>query len=308
MVDSTNPEISAEDLLLRASWIERMLAHSSDFINSTQVSERALEAEISKEGAKPLLAHLRLCGVIPESFDHDSSQEKLYSKYTDAVLCETFRFLGLQSLVLAGRADCADVEAVSQNSGYDLVADAKVFRLTRTAKNAKDFKVNSMHRWKYGKKYAIVVCPIYQLPSNKSQIYEQATSLDVCILSYSHLAALVNYADAGFSGEEALLKVLEVTSTAHPSPSSVDYWSAINRALLDTDRERMPELWQRERRANLESIAHAKIEGLTHLAAERTRLMNLSHAEAVSLLVSMKKIDTREAWIRNFGDNQLLTK
>ncbi len=223
------------------------------------------------------------------------------------MLCEAFRFLGLQSTVLAGRADCADVEAVTNQ--YDLVADAKVFRLTRTAKNAKDFKISSLHRWKYGRQYATVVCPIYQLPSTRSQIYQQATSLDVCILSYSHLATLVNYVSAGFgSGAGALRSLLDVTSVANPSQSSVDYWTAMNRALLDIDRHNMPRLWAQERRANFEAISHAKVEGLTHLAAQRTQLMSLSHADSICMLVTMKKIDTREQWIQAFADNQLLTQ
>lgn len=164
MVTPELVEITPNDLLVRANWIQTMQSRTGLFLDSTAAAEAALEAEIAQNGASPLLAHLRLCGTIPESFGHDSSEEKLYSKYTDAVLCETFRFLGMRSLVLAGRADCADVEAFSSDHSFDLVADAKVFRLSRTAKNAKDFKVASMNRWKYGKKYATVVCPIISYP------------------------------------------------------------------------------------------------------------------------------------------------
>ncbi|MDR3658499.1 MAG: HindIII family type II restriction endonuclease [Mycobacterium sp.] len=297
-----------DDLLVRATWIQKMQAESADFIGSTQAAEKALETEIANSGAKPLVAHLRLCGVIPELFDHDSTPEKLYSKYTDAILCETFRFLGLNSVVITGRADVADVEAVSTPRHYDLVADAKAFRLTRTAKNQKDFKITALHKWKYGKKYATVVCPIYQLPSNKSQIYEQATSLDVCILSYSHLATIVNYQAAGHDGDEAFHGLLDAVSTMNPSSSSVDYWTTINKALLGVNKHVMPDLWRQEKLANLEGIGHAKVEGLTYLSAERTRLMSLTHDEAIRLLVTMRKIDAREKWIKDLKDNQLLSK
>jgi type II restriction enzyme len=310
VADAADPTLTGEDLEIRGQWL-RMLGsqQAGTFIESTASMEKLLEAEIHTRGHASLLAHLRLCGVIPESFEHDSTPEKLYSKYTDAVLAETFRFLGMRSIVLAGRADCADVEAfsINQDSDYDLIADAKAFRLSRTAKNAKDFKIGSMRRWKYGKRYGIVVAPIFQLPSVNSQIYEQAISYDIAVLSYSHLATLVNYvAQAGGDGQKALLCVLETTTVAQPSKSAVAYWSAINRSLLDADRRIMPDLWSLEKRANLETIKHAKGEALAHLAFERARIMRMSHEEAVSLLIHMKKIDAREAFIQQLSDNRLL--
>lgn len=71
-----------------------------------------------------------------------------YSKYTDCLLSLTYKALGLKSLVIKERADVADVEAFGKD--YSFVADAKAFRLSRTAKNQKDFKVQAMHRWKRG--------------------------------------------------------------------------------------------------------------------------------------------------------------
>jgi len=47
-----------------------------------------------------------------------------------------------------------------------------------------------MDGWKRGKPYAMVVCPIYQLPRKTSQIYQQAIARNVCIFTYSHLAML----------------------------------------------------------------------------------------------------------------------
>ena len=35
------------------------------------------------DGTQALLDHLRLCTAIPESYELDSSEEKLYSTYTD---------------------------------------------------------------------------------------------------------------------------------------------------------------------------------------------------------------------------------
>ena len=60
------------------------------------------------------------------------------SKYTDSVVSESFIAIGLNSVVVSARADAADVQA--RGNGFSLVADAKAFRLSRTAKNQKDFK------------------------------------------------------------------------------------------------------------------------------------------------------------------------
>ena len=121
------------------------------------------------------------------------SEEKLYSKYTDVVIHEAYLSMGFNSIVLKERADVADVECV--NKEYSFVADAKAFRLSRTAKNQKDFKIQAMDGWKHGKPYAMVVCPVYQLPSRSSQIYQQAGARSVCIGTYTHLAVLSRYAE-----------------------------------------------------------------------------------------------------------------
>jgi HindIII restriction endonuclease len=147
----------------RAYWIDEIVKISGHFGQDSSRIESELNSEIRSHKSVALLDHLHLCGAIPENYGHDSSEEKLYSKYTDALLAAAFRYMGLTSIVLSERADAADVEAVASN--YSLVGDAKVFRLSRTAKNQKDFKIEAMHGWKRGKPHAIVVCPIYQLPT-----------------------------------------------------------------------------------------------------------------------------------------------
>ena len=126
-------------------------------------------------------------GVIPEDIEHDSTEEKLFSKATDIVLAKTFQELGLSSSVNKERANCADVVAKSNIHGYTLVGDAKAFRLSRTAKNQKDFKVKSMVDWKGDNDYSVLVCPFYQYPKSNSQIYGQALDNNVCLLSWEHL-------------------------------------------------------------------------------------------------------------------------
>ena len=130
-------------------------------------------------------------GTIPESIAHDSTEEKLFAKASDAVLSRAFRELGLKSTVLSGRADSADVIAESLMFGYTLVADAKAFRLSRTAKNQKDFKVGALSGWRKDNDYAVLCSPYFQYPRTQSQIYAQALENDVCLLSWEHLIFLL---------------------------------------------------------------------------------------------------------------------
>lgn len=130
-------------------------------------------------------------GTIPESIAHDSTEEKLFSKASDAVLARAFREIGLQSSVLAERADSADVEAKSLQYGYRLVADAKAFRLSRTAKNQKDFKVGALSGWRKDADFAVLCSPYFQYSRKSSQIYRQSLDNNVCLLSWEHLIYLL---------------------------------------------------------------------------------------------------------------------
>ena len=123
--------ISDKAIDRRKYWIEEIRNLSGDFGNDTGKLEKALETEITKDGISVLIDHLRLCGTIPESYKHDTSEEKLYSKYTDCLLSLAFTALGLKSLVLKERVDAADVEVFAKD--YSFVADAKAFRLSRIA-------------------------------------------------------------------------------------------------------------------------------------------------------------------------------
>ncbi len=130
---------------------------------------------------------LKQIGIIPESILHDSTEEKLFSKASDAVLSRAFRELGLKSSVLRERSDSADVIAESKFWGYALVADAKAFRLSRTAKNQKDFKVSALSSWRKDNDYAVLCAPYFQYPVKNSQIYSQALENNVCLFSWEYL-------------------------------------------------------------------------------------------------------------------------
>jgi len=289
----------------RAYWVAELAKLSGSFGKDATRMAEELRTELAAEGSQALLDHLRLCGAVPEQYERDSSQEKLYSKYTDAIVSESFTALGLTSCLINARADAADVQARAQN--YTLVADTKAFRLSRTAKNQKDFKVQAMDGWRNECTYAVLICPIYQLPARTSQIYQQAIARNVCILSYAHVAALVGLSlrQGKSAAESGLQQVLQCISLLHPSKSAVDYWLAVNRTLVDA---LGPEhgLWKMEKIASIEGLAMAKDESLRYLRSERNRLLGLSHQEALEELIRLTGLDSRIAQIERLEHGDLL--
>ena len=272
--------ISAEQVENRKYWIGEISRLSGNFGVDAEKIEEGLGQEIKTNGIDSLLGHLRLCGAIPETYSHDSSEEKLYSKYTDVVIHEAYSYTGFNSLVLQKRADVADVECVSDN--FSFVADAKAFRLSRTAKNQKDFKVQAMDGWKHGKPYAMIVCPVYQLPSRTSQIYQQAGARSVCIGTYTHLAVLVRYSHTTNKNKAMKLvhEVFKSVEAMNPSKDANTYWQIVNRKMLDFD-HKIAEIWKDEKRASIESIHISKEEARGFLASQRERILRFSKEEAI---------------------------
>ena len=289
----------------REHWILELEKLSGSFGDDYNKLSNELRAEIKKDGYQALLDHLRVCGALPEKYGHDSSAEKLYSKYTDAVVSESLVGLGLKSTVIAARADAADVQASAQD--YSLVADAKAFRLSRTAKNQKDFKIQAMDGWRGELDYAVVVCPIYQLPGRTSQIYQQAVARNVCILSYSHLAALVALAMSKNhkTAETGLHNVLKAVATLHPGKNASDYWVGINRALVSALGTKH-DLWITEKKESLEGLALVKQESLKYLRSERNRLLRLSHQEAIDELLNATGLSSRIRQVEQIEHGKLL--
>lgn len=300
-----NEVISEQAIERRLYWIREIFQPSGCFKSDSERVGARLSEEVSNNGLSALLDHLRLCSAIPESYGHNTSEEKLYSKYTDVLISAAYNFMGLSSLVLTERADAADVEVFAQD--YSFVADAKVFRLSRTARNQKDFKIQAMDGWKRGKPFAMVVCPLYQLPPRRSQIYQQAVARNICIFSYSHLAVLVQLVQT--EGQAAIVsllhKVFRTIEAVNPSKDANAYWQAVNRAVLNYG-ENVSELWRIEKIATIESINISKHIALSHYAAKRATIMRLTHEEALRKLIDMHKIDSRVAIIKNVTDKLLM--
>ncbi len=297
--------ITQQQIDSRSYWINEISRLSGNFGVDVEKVEDEIGQEIQNKGINALLGHLRLCGAIPEKYGHDTSEEKLYSKYTDIVIHEAYLWMGFNSAVLKERADAADVECV--NDDYSFIADAKAFRLSRTAKNQKDFKIQAMDSWKHGKPYAMVVCPVYQLPSRTSQIYQQASTRSVCIGTYTHLAVFVRYAEESSkeNAMELVHSVFKEVETMNPSKDAATYWQIVNHLILDFD-EKIRDLWKEEKRASIESIHISKEEALSFLASERERIMKLSKEQAIKEVLKSSKIENKVKAIQSVVGNNLL--
>lgn len=152
-----------------------------------------VEASLSSASNAEFVEIVKQIGIIPEKYEHDSTHEKLYAKMSDCVISIIFKNLGFQTIVLTERADAADVTGKSIFHGYEFVADAKVFRLSRTAKNQKDFKIQSMNHWKGDANFAVLVAPFYQYPNTSSQIFKQVLDTGVALSSFEHLLFLLTH-------------------------------------------------------------------------------------------------------------------
>ncbi len=159
--------------------------------SDNKLHSESLEKEIFSLPVKEFMPLVIEAGSIPESIPHDSSEEKLFTKATEIILAKSFQELGLKAETIKKRSGCADVIAKSIFHNYTLVADAKAFRLSRTAKNQKDFKVEAMDQWRKDNDYAVLVCPYFQYPKNTSQIFEQAITKNVLLFSWENIHFLL---------------------------------------------------------------------------------------------------------------------
>lgn len=255
----------------------------------------SLEEKIFVLQKEDLIDHLLEAGVISERFEHDSTEEKLYAKYCNYLLSRSLSYLGVQSQVVEGRGNAPDVLAEVPNK-YTFVGDAKAFRLSRTAKNQKDFKVEALNTWRKDAQadYSCLVAPLYQYPSTRSQIYDQAIRYNVTVISYTHLYLMIKAS----SGHKFDLQPLwKIGKDLEPTQDANKYWQVINRTIC-TCLDVPLETWEQAREETRKRLPEqAKIE-ISFWESEKQRIMKLSHKEAVEQLIKALKIDSKIRTIR----------
>jgi HindIII restriction endonuclease len=197
----------------------------------------------------------------------------------------------MRSTVIEERADSADVIAETVN--YRLVGDAKAFRLSRTAKNQKDFKVEALNSWKKGADYACLVCPLYQYPTKTSQIYDQAIRYNVTLLSFTHLGFLLR---AESLNQKEFDKIWSVSGSLGSGKEAAPYWKAISQQVALAGRRSIEE-WDKYLLGSKKLLhEQAKLQ-LAFWESKKETIRRLNHDEAVEALISALRIDSNIAMI-----------
>jgi hypothetical protein len=240
---------------------------------------------------KSLLSHLDEAGIIPERFGHDSSEEKLFAKYCDALVTRSLSALGMSAELIFERADAADV--VASYGKYKLVSDAKAFRLSRTAKNQKDFKVEALNQWRKGADYACLVSPLYQYPSASSQIYQQARTYNVTLLSYTHLAFLIR----NHTKPAALKPLWEVAQTTPAGKSARSYWAMVGKVVSQISGTKAVD-WDNAVEAASALLPRQAQEQIEFWEHQKARILKLDKQSAQEELVDALKINSKIDVIR----------
>jgi len=244
-----------------------------------------LEKRVLQFSREQLVEALLECGAIPEAFDHDSSQEKLWAKYCDILLAMGLSELGLKASVIRARGNSADVLATGVT--YSLVGDAKAFRLSRTAKNQKDFKVSALDDWRRENTYACLVGPLTQFPNTRSQIYKQAVQKNVTLISYTHLRFLIEN-----ETRASLEELWNIGQQLKPSDVAADYWAAIDTVTASLSGKDLTEL-EAIKQLEIEKLKELGREGISYWERRIEQYHKLSQAEAVNRLIKAEKIEAK---------------
>ncbi|MBR2413906.1 MAG: HindIII family type II restriction endonuclease [Clostridia bacterium] len=243
-------------------------------------------------------------GTIPECIEASSSSEKLFSKASDCILARCFSELGMPSIAVNERGNSADIIARSIH-GYTLVADAKTFRMSRTAKNQKDFKIDTLSNWRGSEHdFALLVAPYFQYPNTISQIYSSALDKQVCLLSWEHILFLLenNVTESDTLSLEAIwnapVRLARDTRIAYADRMNCQF-PYINQMLCD--RISIPiERFNEQLNTCKENIRNRGNYELEYLNTEKEAITTLTKDEAISELLKSKKVLERISTIEKF--------
>lgn len=261
--------------------------------NSNEINEF-----IKNINKSELIILLKEVGAIPESIEHDSTEEKLFSKASDSILSRAFIEIGLKSKVLTERADSADVIVESIFYNYTLVADAKAFRMSRTAKNQKDFKIKALSSWKgEDNNYAVLCSPYFQYPLGKSQIYKQALEENVCLFSWEYFIFLIENnikENEKFSFEPLwnFSNNYKINGSIEESKNS--FISDFNNRILEIIKvKKIDKTFNEILNKQIRSLINRGEIEKNFWKEEENRINSLSHKEAIEELIKVKKLNNK---------------
>ncbi|MCL2182545.1 MAG: HindIII family type II restriction endonuclease [Chitinispirillia bacterium] len=280
---------------------EKLVAHIFRVANKN-FSEATESLVKFINGTKDFVTILEQIGTIPEAIAHDSTEEKLFAKASDIVLSRAFREIGLKSIVINERADSADVQAESLLYGYTLVADAKAFRMSRTAKNQKDFKVGALSGWRKDANYAVLCAPYFQYPKLQSQIFAQSIENNVCLLSWEHIIFMIihdikecltlNLSPLWNYGEKCSYTVV----VADKKKRFLEEYNKMFLSTIECQHKDYIKMLTKQ----ISVITERGIAEKTFWENEKTSILNYSKKQAIEELIHTKKIEEKIQQIEHY--------
>lgn len=265
-------------------------------------SKASLIADALRDVDNPAFVNLLTsAGCIPEAYDHDSSEEKLYAKAMDILVCESFTRVGYDARVNQERSGAADVTATwsdKSRSPHSLVIDAKAFRLSRTALNPKDYKIEALSTWKRDANFALLIGPVAGFPEGTSRLYAEALRYKVVLLSYSHLAFMAEHAVAGtFNPINIWASSSSISQRHGDSPSAAQYWAAFD-SIFQQSLGVEPAYWHNTSQRYLSNLLQVAESQVSYFERVKDEIRDKPHEELVSLAIDALKIDNKIDAIR----------
>lgn len=284
--------------------------HFIDTIIELSVTRKFAEASeeikiyVNELDRQTVIDIVKEIGTIPECIEASSSSEKLFSKASDCILARCFTELGMPSIAVNERGNSADIIARSIH-GYTLVADAKTFRMSRTAKNQKDFKIDTLSNWRGSEHdFALLVAPYFQYPNTVSQIYASALDKQVCLLSWEHILFLLenNVMESDTLSLEAIwnapVRLARDTRIAYADRMNCQF-PYINQMLCD--RISVPiQKFNEQLDICKDIIRNRGNYELEYLNTEKEAITTLTRDEAIAELLKSKKVLERISTIKKF--------
>lgn len=277
--------------------------------NTFSAATMLLTEQVGQLTKESLINIVREIGTIPESIEASSTEEKLYSKASDVILSRCFIELGLKSKAVSERGNSADVMAESIH-GYTLVADAKTFRMSRTAKNQKDFKIATLSNWRgMEHDFALLVSPYFQYPSTSSQIYSSSLDNSVCLLSWEHIVFLLTCGiveNESFSLEQIwnAPKRIERDSRIAYADRQSCLFPYINKFVCDRISKQMQDFEELLQSCKADIVVRSDLE-IQQIDAEINIIKGFSREKAISELIKSRKLEERissiKAYIKSLG-------
>jgi len=250
-------EINLEERLYFYDYIENYIkdnVKSWDISPDTDSMAASFAAKISAMPTKDFCFLLSSAGYIPEFYRHDSSQETLYSKLVEVMVCEWAKRAGfIDSSLQKQKSSKEDVTI--QLDRTIIVCDAKSFRLGRSqaAPNVKDtIKKADYDKWKesyrkqgtkdertYNAIGGLITFPTLHRWKGKSDAYLYCTDKDdpICILFYEYLSLYLLLDQ----GPDKLITLFAIYPDLFPEKSKDQhtYFETIISNLFDIDKGRL---------------------------------------------------------------------